>query len=300
MEAKHEENNLYSNNIDVIPAFLTTDHLTNHKDRSEENNMYPSHTNIYDEHASDMVVRERLHYALELGHIDVFMQPIVTLPQRHVAFYEFLGRLRVKAGQYVAAQDYMALANEERIVSNLDTILLTECLKILKKQKNKVDRSISYFININPFTLRNQVFMKNLVTILSKHRDIAYSLIFEMHHNDFLMLSPAEKKILGELSKVGCRFSIDHVKEIPKDIEQLSAYNVSFIKINAEILISEGEDKANFAELISNKQRLNDHNINLIIEKIESESMIVELLDYNIKYGQGFLFGKPDFSGVYT
>ncbi len=300
METRRGASKAYSSDIEVIPAFLTTDHLTSHSNSLEERKMTPSPISIYDEHASDMVVRERLHYALELEHIDVFMQPIVTLPQRHNAFYEFFGRLRVKAGQYVTAQDYMGLASEEHIVSNLDTILLTECLKILKKQQSKVDRSTSYFINIKPFTMRNKVFIKNLVAILSKHKAIAHSLIFEMHHNDFLMLSPSEKKILEELNKVGCRFSIDHVTDIPKDIEQLSACNVSFIKINAEILISKGKTEAEFEELISQKQRLNAHNINLIIEKIESESMLVELLDYDIKYGQGYLFGKPDFSGVYT
>ncbi len=31
----------------------------------------------------------------------------------------------------------------------------------------------------------------------------------------------------------------------------------------------------------------------MIVEKIETEPQLVELLDHNIRYGQGYLFGEP-------
>jgi len=33
--------------------------------------------------------------------------------------------------------------------------------------------------------------------------------------------------------------------------------------------------------------------IDLIAERIESESMVVDLLDYDVRFGQGFLFSAP-------
>ena len=33
--------------------------------------------------------------------------------------------------------------------------------------------------------------------------------------------------------------------------------------------------------------------IDLIAEKIESEAMVVDLLDYDVRFGQGFLFSPP-------
>ncbi len=302
MERKQFASKEHNHEIDIIPAFLDPKHMKQHQ---QHENIYPSpisdKSSIFDdEQVSEMVIRERLHYALDLQYIDLFMQPVVTLPQRHAAFYELFGRLRIKPGQYITAKDYMTLANEEHLVSNLDSVFLTQCLKVLKKQQGRADRLISYFINIKPFTLRNQDFMGNLVAILSKHKEIAHVLIFEMHYNDFLMLSPAEKKILGELYNIGCRFSIDHVKKIPINIEELAMQNISFIKIDAKTIMEKGKTEQGFKDFLNQKKRLNTHNINIIIEKIESESDLVELLDYDIKYGQGFLFGRPDFSGVYT
>jgi cyclic-di-GMP phosphodiesterase TipF (flagellum assembly factor) len=36
--------------------------------------------------------------------------------------------------------------------------------------------------------------------------------------------------------------------------------------------------------------------IDLIVEKIETEQMLVELLEYSIDFGQGYLFGEPRLS----
>ena len=44
------------------------------------------------------------------------------------------------------------------------------------------------------------------------------------------------------------------------------------------------------------KRRLDGAGIDLIVEKIETEQMLVELLDYNIDFGQGYLFGEPRLS----
>ena len=38
---------------------------------------------------------------------------------------------------------------------------------------------------------------------------------------------------------------------------------------------------------------LSRHGIELVAAKIESESVVVDLLDYDVKFGQGFLFSPP-------
>jgi cyclic-di-GMP phosphodiesterase TipF (flagellum assembly factor) len=38
---------------------------------------------------------------------------------------------------------------------------------------------------------------------------------------------------------------------------------------------------------------LRAHQIDLIVTKVEDESRLLELLDYDVGFGQGFLFGEP-------
>lgn len=270
---------------DLIPAFLSPGHIL-----SRAKDVQVVETN----NANSNNIRKNLHRALDENQIDLFMQPIVTLPQRRVQFYELFSRLRMDAGLYLPAQEYMALAQEEHLVNQHDTLLLTHLLKILKTQQ------VSCFINIKPFTLRNRLFMNNLLDILSRYRNIAQAIIFEMPYNDFLMLSPAEQKILHGLAKLGCRYSVDHVDEIPTDVQYLHARHVRFVKIAAKTILSEGKTNAGFSDILSKKHNLDVNGIEMIVEKVEQEHDLLEILDYDIKYGQGFLFGRPDFQGVYA
>ncbi len=289
---------------EVIPAFLTPEHIKNKSNNSV--NDIPKIIDVIEKPSGgnskpiDFVIRENLHKAVTEQHIDLFMQPIVNLPQRKIKFHEFYGRLRIKPGQYIPAQDYMAIANEEHIINKLDTLLFTSCLKVIKKQQRKYGYVHPCFINIKPHTLRDKLFMNNLLTLISRHKNIAHSLIFEMHYNDFQMLSPAEQKILQGLSKAGCRFSADHVDNIPTDVKGLREKCINFVKVNTNSLLKDSKTERGFSHLLQKKHNIEVNGIDMIAEKTENENDLKEILDFDVKYGQGFLFGRPDFQGVYT
>ncbi|MCH8138456.1 MAG: EAL domain-containing protein [Proteobacteria bacterium] len=57
---------------------------------------------------------------------------------------------------------------------------------------------------------------------------------------------------------------------------------------------AEAEDVEGLVEAL--KQGLNDNDIDLIVEKLEAEEDLIELLDYDIDFGQGYLFGEPRIS----
>ncbi|MSO89425.1 MAG: EAL domain-containing protein [Rhodospirillaceae bacterium] len=46
-------------------------------------------------------------------------------------------------------------------------------------------------------------------------------------------------------------------------------------------------------KVLALKAALDRHGIDLIVEKVESEKTLVELLDFQIDFGQGYLFGEP-------
>ena len=293
---------------DVIPAFLAPDYLIQEEkklnnnsqtiiDIIDEKTIAPQA--LADENTHSLVVRESLHKALDQQRMDLFMQPIVNLPQRHTKFYELYGRLRLKPGQYLPAKDYLQVANEEHIVNELDTLFLTNCLNVIKKQTRLREEGFSYFINIKPYTFRSQDFMNKLLRLISEFKEVAYMLIFEMSYHDLLLLSPGERRIMDGLSRIGCRFSVDHLEDIPQDIKYMRRNNVRFAKINAESLINMGRTDRGYSELLTKKQNLEVNGIDLIVEKIEDDKALLEILDFDIKYAQGHLLGRPDFQGVY-
>lgn len=252
-----------------------------------------------DQSLSDMVVRELVHHAVRHKRIDVFMQPIMRLPQRQVKFYEMFARIRAKAGVYLPAGRYMDLAAEENIMTAVDNLLLLHGLQALRKNR-ELQRQASFFLNIKPQTLRSSPFMRDLLDFLKQNRDLAPCLIFELRQDDFDTLSPPERKILAGLAALGCALSLDHVETIPEDVRALEAAKIRFIKLQAQTLLAAARSDRAFADMLRLKRKLEANGIGVIIEKIETEAALLELLDFNINYGQGFLFGRPDLQGVYA
>ena len=101
------------------------------------------------------------------------------------------------------------------------------------------------------------------------------------------------------LGQLGCTFSIDNVNDFNFDIGALLKLKVRYVKISAQDLMARNRNDKELAELQKLKRRLEGNGIAVIAEKIETEQALKELFDFDINYGQGYLFGKPDVQGAY-
>ena len=58
--------------------------------------------------------------AVEESRLDIYLQPMVTLPQRKVRFYEAVTRLRDDKDQIIAADDFIATAEAGGLIGKID------------------------------------------------------------------------------------------------------------------------------------------------------------------------------------
>lgn len=247
---------------------------------------------------SDVVVKELVHHAVRSKEIEVFVQPIVRLPQRKVRFYEMFARIRARPGLYLPASRYLTLARQENLANDIDNMLLIECLKTIKSSAH-IERAAPIFINIGDAALRNTVLMKRLITFVAAHRHLAPRLVLEIPYAQYQNLQPALLEILRGLGKLGCSVSLDHVDSLDLDIAELQRFHVRFVKIGIRKMMPFTNNDKRRVEIIRQKRKLESNGIGVIVEKVESESDLRELLDFDIHYGQGYLFGRPDLEATY-
>lgn len=246
---------------------------------------------------SRSLVQSLIHNAIRAKRVDVFVQPIVRLPQRKTRFYEVFARIRAGAGLYLQADEYMELARSEELMPEIDTLLLMESLSIIQRSAH-IDRAAPFFINVTTETLGNVAFMRRLLGFLTANRDLAPRLVFEIQQADFEDLKPAMLEIARGLARLGCAFSMDNTHRFDFDIKRLQILNVRFIKIPAQAMLKALARDSDFVTLRRAKTQLESNGIGVIAEKVESEIMLKKLLDYDLNYGQGYLFGKPDLQGA--
>ena len=71
---------------------------------------------------------------------------------------------------------------------------------------------------------------------------------------------------------------------------------IEFLSENLEFvddLISLASSKRRLDPLCYLQEDLTNSRVTMIVEKIETELQLVEILDHNIRYGQGYLFCEP-------
>jgi cyclic-di-GMP phosphodiesterase, flagellum assembly factor TipF len=243
---------------------------------------------------SNMSVLQMIRHAVRNDAVDVFLQPVVSLPARKARMYEVLARIRAGDGVHVPAAHYMALAQKENLVPAIDNLLLLRCLQLLRGKAGRDPDVIPYMLNISAATLSDRGFMGDLVSFLSGNRLVAARLVFELPQAELEAMDKATLAVLDGLSQLGCRFAMDGVRRRRLDIEMLTARHVRFIKLDAAWLIREGGTRFGAARVARLKKHLDAAGIDLIVEKIEDEATLRTLLDYDINFGQGWLFGKPD------
>ncbi len=250
--------------------------------------------------AQHALLLDTVRDALSDNRIDLYLQPIVGLPQRRTTYYESFSRLRDATGRVLMPAEYLSVAEPEGLMSTIDNLLLFRCSQIVRRLA-KNDRKVAIFCNISLASLGDEAFFPQFLEFLSQNRDMARGLVFELGQAAFDRRGATEARNMAKLADLGFRFSLDKVTDLDLDFQDLARAEVKFVKVTADTLISQLAEEdgrltlrslrdiaaADFADLTRR------YGVELIAEKIESERQVVDILELNIGYGQGNLFGEP-------
>jgi cyclic-di-GMP phosphodiesterase TipF (flagellum assembly factor) len=241
--------------------------------------------------ADDETLLEIVRDGLRNNRVDLFIQPIVSLPQRKHRHYECFSRIRSAEGSMITPEQYLAIAEREGLIGAIDNMLLFRSLQLVRKIQKR--ENLGLFLNISEHTLADADFFREFVAFLAGNRELAPRLVFEFaqahveRHGASVMLE------LERLARLGFRFSMDQVTHLNLDLDALGARHFRFIKLDATKLLEHTRSETERLDMRAFKRALDRNGIDLIVEKIETEPMVLELLDLPVDYGQGFLFGEP-------
>jgi cyclic-di-GMP phosphodiesterase TipF (flagellum assembly factor) len=242
------------------------------------------------------IVRE----ALSDNRVELHLQPIVSLPQRKTAFYEGFTRLKDEGGRLVLPQEFIPAAEQAGLMTLIDNSLLFRCVQIVRKLM-KQDRRVGIFCNLTPTALSDEHFFGQFLEFMRDNRDLAGAVIFEIPHAAFESRAGTEARAMAKLADLGFRFSIDKLSRLDLDLPDLERSGVRYLKVAGWTLIDQlAREGVRPRSAITREIDAADvsavcarYGVDLIAERIENEDVVVELLDLNIPFAQGHLFGAP-------
>lgn len=233
-----------------------------------------------------------LRNAIDENRIDIFLQPMVTLPQRKVRFYEAVTRLRDERDQLIVAEEFISIAEASGLIGRIDNMVMLRCVQVLRRLMVR-NKDVGVFCNVAASTLGNSTTFAQCLDFLAANRALAPSLVLEFKQSTFRNLGPAETENLAALAQRGFRFSIDHVTDLRIEPRELADRGVRFIKVPASLLLDPRQSSTSDIHPSDLSDLLGRFGIDLIAERIEGERAVVDLLDFDVRFGQGFLFAPP-------
>jgi cyclic-di-GMP phosphodiesterase TipF (flagellum assembly factor) len=243
---------------------------------------------------------ETVRDALAHNRVDLYLQPVVSLPQRRTVFYESFSRLRDESGRVMMPAEYLAVAEPEGLVTAIDNLLLFRCVQIVRRLA-KQDRKIGIFCNISLASLGDESFFPQFLEFLAENKDMAGAVIFELGQGAFARRGSVEARNMAKLADLGFRFSLDKVTTLELDFLDLQRSDVKHLKVSAPTLLEQlVEDDGRLALRTLKDIQASDfaslarrYGVELIAEKVETEREVIDVLELDIAYGQGHLFGEP-------
>jgi cyclic-di-GMP phosphodiesterase, flagellum assembly factor TipF len=235
-------------------------------------------------------ILDAVREALRHDQVDLYLQPIVSLPQRKVRYYECFSRIRAGGDSVILPEQFLGLSKREGLLGAIDNILLFRCVQLVRRAQKR-RHNVGFFCNISAHTLGDRAFFADFSEFIAANAELASQLVFELNQDDVANRWEEVAPFLMRLARLGFTFSLDRVTNLDLDVAELTRRHFRFVKIDVAGLLARARQDAQ--SIASLKRSLDRAGIDLIVEKIEDEADLIEALDFQIDFGQGYLFGGP-------
>jgi EAL domain-containing protein (putative c-di-GMP-specific phosphodiesterase class I) len=219
------------------------------------------------------------------GAFDLVFQPIVDLASRAVHHLEALVRLP-DGGSPVPV---VTFAEEAGLVADLDLLVCRRVLDLLAQAPEALPAAA---VNLSGRSLQSGAFARALFALLDGSAVAPARLMFELTETVAIRDPEAVAGVLAALRCRGFRVCLDDFGSGAAAFHHLRAFEVDFVKLDG--LYVRGQDPRTRAILEGMVALCRALGVEAIAEMVECEAQATRLRALGVRFGQGFLFGRPE------
>ncbi len=225
--------------------------------------------------------------------IDLFLQSVVTLPQRKIRLYEALPRVKEVEGGATQGDELAEIAWRLGVSSVYDINVLRQVVKVIRHLAAR-EREVAVVCPVSLASLADRGYFEVLSDLVSEGQSVGTRLVLRIAHDPFLMASPGQIEAMDAVRALGVKLLVDGVEDLRIDPHGLARRGIRFVKVPAALLLAAAEGtvpaEIHPADLAGFLTR---QGIAMIVCEVENEEMALELMDYGATLGQGDVFAGP-------
>ncbi len=243
----------------------------------------------------------RLHEALDLDRLALFIQPIVAVKEKFTppmgveqcSHFEILLRIEEEDGSYISPASFLASAERYNLATRLDRWVVNAALRWMT-QVAKSGKTIELCsINLSAQSLGDAGFLDYLVNLLEIAEVDRHSVCFEITETSAIANLNSATQFMRTVKDLGCRFALDDFGSGLSSFAYLKNLPVDYLKIDGTFVKDIASDPIDFAMVRSIADVGKVMGKDIIAEYVESEEVLARVKDIGIDYAQGFYIGAP-------
>ena len=240
-----------------------------------------------------------LRLALEAHQMMAHYQPIVDLHSGTLVGAEALVRWQDPLRGLVPAKDFVPLAEELGLVSEIGDVVLNEAARQVKKWA-EVSPHFKVSVNVSPLQLRGAGLLSSVRELVNDGLE-PESIVLEVTESAVMEDTAMSSSVLGELRDAGFGIAIDDFGTGYSSLAYLKQLPATSIKVD-QTFTSQLPDPHDLSIVMAILAIADTYGLDVVAEGIETPQQAEVLKELGCPQGQGYLFAKPmpavQFSGL--
>ena len=237
---------------------------------------------------NNMKMVDMIHEAIRNSLVVSCFQPIIDNETGKIVKYESLVRLADGDRNVVAPQAFLDISKTCGCYPQITEKVFENSFAIL----DKTDADIS--INVSIADIEHRPTRTMIVGFLERHRTQAGRLVFELLENEMTRDYERIYAFVTQINSYGARIAIDDFGSGYSNYERLLSYRPDILKIDGSLIRSMEHNSYSLSIVRSIVAFAKEQELEVVAEFVENEAIFEIVKDLEIKYSQGYLFGKPE------
>lgn len=231
---------------------------------------------------------------IESGSFKMAFQPVVSLKTGDVHHNEVLSRFEGDLDGKTP-RDIISFAEDVGMIEEFDIALCKKAIDYVRKMK-RLGEPLMLSVNLSGSTLESGRFVDQFMTLLTDAKDVARYLTLELTETKAIKNIEKAESILTDLKSSGYHVCLDDFGTGASGYHYLRAFNVDLVKIDGAYVRDMNTPGYKPTFLLSIVRLCRDLGIKTIGEHVENRFQADFLKSLGVDFGQGYYFGKPEYS----
>ncbi|EME68752.1 signal transduction protein [Paramagnetospirillum caucaseum] len=223
------------------------------------------------------------------GDFQLFFQPIVDLWSNAVHHFECLVRFGDSGNSPYST---VVFAEDTGLVGELDLAICARAIAFMR-QGVGAEPSLRFAVNLSGRSLSSPSMAARLLQLIHGASDLRGRLLFEVTESSAIADLVAANAVIQEIRGRGHPVGIDDFGAGAAAFHYLRGLKVDHVKIDGSYVREAAGKGESLPFLRAITQLCRELRVATIAEHIEDEATANLLRVYNVRYGQGYYFGKP-------